>query len=101
MWSAATPFPQARAEHSVIAFDGKVYAIAGGILKADGKGMQTMAPYACIMIPTTTSGIMVLRFRAHLRTSDLRRSAINYTPSADSRETCIRKHRRMHLCKTQ
>lgn len=40
MWSAATPFPQARAEHSVIAFDGKVYAIAGGILKADGKGMQ-------------------------------------------------------------
>lgn len=40
MWSAATPFPQVRAEHSVIAFDGKVYAIAGGILKADGKGMQ-------------------------------------------------------------
>lgn len=39
-WSRASSLPQARAEHSVIAFDGKVYAIAGGILKADGKGMQ-------------------------------------------------------------
>lgn len=39
-WSPATPLPQPRAEHSVIALNGMVYAIAGGILKADGKGMQ-------------------------------------------------------------
>jgi hypothetical protein len=38
-WSMATPLPQPRAEHSVIGFDGKVYAIAGGIPKVEGEGM--------------------------------------------------------------
>jgi hypothetical protein len=39
-WSTAAPLPQPRAEHSVIGLDGKLYAIAGGIPKVDGTGMQ-------------------------------------------------------------
>jgi hypothetical protein len=39
-WSTAAPLPQPRAEHAVIGLDGKIYAIAGGIPKVDGTGMQ-------------------------------------------------------------
>jgi hypothetical protein len=39
-WSMAAPLPQPRAEHAVIGLDGKIYAIAGGIPKVDGTGMQ-------------------------------------------------------------
>jgi Kelch motif len=39
-WSTAAPLPQPRAEHAVLGLDGKLYAIAGGIPKVDGPGMQ-------------------------------------------------------------
>src|SRR5688572_6714574 len=39
-WTAAAPLPQARAEHAVIGLDGKVYAIAGGVLNAAGTDKQ-------------------------------------------------------------
>ena len=39
-WSTAAPLPQPHAEHTVIALDGKIYAIAGGIPQVDGMGMQ-------------------------------------------------------------
>jgi N-acetylneuraminic acid mutarotase len=39
-WSTAAPLPQARAEHAVIGLNGKIYAIAGGVLNADGTDKQ-------------------------------------------------------------
>jgi hypothetical protein len=39
-WTAAAPLPQARAEHAVIALEGKVYAIAGGVLNTAGTDKQ-------------------------------------------------------------
>jgi hypothetical protein len=54
-WSSATPLPQPRAEHSVIGLDGMVYAIAGGIPKVDGKGMQNNGASTLVEVydPTT------------------------------------------------
>lgn len=39
-WSTAAPLPQPRVEHAVTGYDGKIYAVAGGIPKTDGTGMQ-------------------------------------------------------------
>lgn len=39
-WTSAAPLPQARSEHAVIGLDGKVYAVAGGVLNADGTDKQ-------------------------------------------------------------
>lgn len=36
-WSSASPLPQPRAEHAVVALENKIYAVAGGVQKPDGE----------------------------------------------------------------